>query len=873
MMNENLRRDEAAHRSSLLSVDSYEVHLDLSTAADPEVAGFLSRSTVRFTCTEPGSDTFMDFISGEVHSVTLNGSELDPAVVVDGARIILPELAAENTVTVTGTALYSRSGEGMHRFTDPADGETYLYTQYEPADARRVFANFEQPDLKASFTFSVTAPSGWIVASNGAEVSRTGEATPAAGESTAVWRFAPTERISTYITTVLAGPYFSATDHWSGTLSDGSTLEIPLGLYCRASLASAFDTDTIFDVTKRGLGYFHERFEYPYPFGKYEQAFVPEYNLGAMENPGLVTFTESYIFRSKATHDEYEARANTILHEMAHMWFGDLVTMFWWDDLWLKESFADYMGALAVAEATGSATSWVSFANRRKAWAYLQDQLPSTHPITADIVDLEAAKQNFDGITYAKGASVLKQLVAYAGSDAFFEAARAYFRTHAFGNTRLADLLSALADATDQDMTGWARQWLQTSGVPSLGAAVTVDDDGAYRSVVIHQDAIDPVTGESALRPHQIRLGLYSRVAGSLVRTGAVDVRIEGALTEVPELSGTLQPDLLLINDDDLTYAKIRFDDRSLAILLTSVGQLEEPLARAVCQAALWSNTRDAALSAADYVGAVQLAAPGETGIGALQVMLRNAHYAVEHYASVDVRDQLRERLFGFVVEGLRAAGPASDLQLVWARAAAALGRHSDTHSGLFRELLDGQDSVPGLAVDAELRWLLWQALAAQAHASAEDLEVELERDRTAAGKAGFTRASTSIPDPVIKEKAWQEAVFGTRLSNELLSATIAGFAEGPDELRAPYLEQYFAEIGRVWDTRGIEMASRIVRGLFPGSQDLAAGVPAEEHRVVHAADGWLAEHHGAPAALRRIVLEERDHLLRSLRAQEMQAR
>ena len=876
-MNENLRRDEAARRSTLLSVDSYEVHLDLSAAPDPNATGFLSRSTVRFSCAEPGSETFMDFIAGTVHSVTLNGTGLDPADVVDGARITLPGLAADNTVTVTGTALYSRCGEGMHRFTDPADGETYLYTQYEPADARRVFANFEQPDLKAAFTFSVSAPAGWTVASNGAETARDsggdgiGDGVgDSGGDGIAVWHFAPTERISTYITTILAGPYFTAADHWTGTMSDGSLLEVPLGLYCRASLAGSFDTDTIFDVTKRGLDYFHSRFDYPYPFGKYEQAFVPEYNLGAMENPGLVTFTEAYIFRSKATHDQYEARANTILHEMAHMWFGDLVTMFWWDDLWLKESFADYMGALAVAEATGSATSWVSFANRRKAWAYLQDQLPSTHPITADIVDLEAAKQNFDGITYAKGASVLKQLVAYAGSEAFFAAARAYFRTHAFGNTRLSDLLSELTDATGQDMTGWARQWLQTSGVPLLGAEVEVDDDGAYRSVLIRQDAVDPVTGESALRPHQLRLGLYSLSDGALVRTGMVEVRVDGDVTAVPELVGTPQPDLLLVNDDDLTYAKISFDDRSLATLLASVGHLIEPLARAVCQAALWSTTRDAALSAADYAGAVQLAAPLETGVGALQVMLRNAHYAVEHYAPVGERAELREQLFGFVVDGLHAAEPASDLQLVWARAAAALGLHSSTHSGLFRGLLDGREgTVPGLAVDAELRWLLWQALAAQGQATAPELEAELDRDRTAAGKAGFTRASTSVPDPAIKEKAWREAVFGSRLSNELLSATIAGFAEGPGELLDPYVEPYFAEIGRVWDAMGIEMASRIVRGLFPGSQDLATGVPAQEHPVVLAADAWLAANRSSPSALRRIVVEERDHLLRSLRAQE----
>ena len=407
MSNQNLSRDEAALRSRLLSVTSYDVHLDLGNAEDTEAAGFRSRSTIVFSCKEPGAATFLDFIHGGVSSVILNGKELDLDEAVDGSRIHLPDLQAENTVTVDGTALYSRSGEGLHRFLDPADGRTYLYTQYEPADARRVFADFEQPDLKASFTFTVTAPEGWQVASNGVETARTG-----LDGGLARWEFAPTRRISTYITTVLAGPYHRADDDWSRTLDDGTTLQVPLAAYCRASLAEHFDPENIFEVTKRGLDYFHDLFAYPYPFGKYDQAFVPEYNLGAMENPGLVTFTEAYVFRSKATEAQYEARANTILHEMAHMWFGDLVTMKWWDDLWLKESFADYMGALAVDRATDFTNSWVSFANRRKAWAYVQDQLPTTHPIVADIPNLEAAKQNFDGITYAKGASVLKQLVA-----------------------------------------------------------------------------------------------------------------------------------------------------------------------------------------------------------------------------------------------------------------------------------------------------------------------------------------------------------------------------------------------------------------------------------------------------------------------------
>jgi len=474
---ENLQRREAAERSALIRTTSYDISLDVRQAADPAVPGYTSRSVITFTA-EPGASTFLDFIGSHVHSVFLNGKGLPVEDVVDGARIRLDNLRAENQVTVTGTALYSRSGEGMHRFVDPADGQCYLYTQYEPADARRVFANFEQPDLKATYIFHVMAPAEWQVASNGAEVNRT---LLTSDPATARWDFAPTLPMSTYITTVLAGPYFKAEDRWQATLDDGTHLDIPLALYCRASMADSFDTQVLFGLTKKGLDFFNRLFDFPYPWGKYDQAFVPEYNLGAMENPGLVTFTESYVFTSRATDAQYQARANTLLHEMAHMWFGDLVTMQWWDDLWLKESFADYMGTLAVDRATDWDTAWVNFANKRKAWAYVQDQLPTTHPVVADIPDLEAAKQNFDGITYAKGASVLKQLVAYVGFDAFIAGSRAYFRKHAYGNTSLADLLGALAAASGRDLSGWARQWLPWTS-PPVGRRTTTACRAGWRS-------------------------------------------------------------------------------------------------------------------------------------------------------------------------------------------------------------------------------------------------------------------------------------------------------------------------------------------------------------------------------------------------------
>ncbi|MFD2364845.1 MULTISPECIES: aminopeptidase N [unclassified Arthrobacter] len=862
-------RSEAADRSALISTASYDVSLDVRHAADPDIAGYTSRSVITFTASEPGSSTFLDFIGAGVHSVFLNGRRLPVEDVVDGSRIRLENLLAENQVTVTGTALYSRSGEGMHRFVDPADGKTYLYTQYEPADARRVFANFEQPDLKATYTFHVMAPAQWEVASNGAEVKRT---LLTSDPATACWDFATTLPMSTYITAILAGPYFKAQDRWQATLDDGTHLDVPLALYCRASMADSFDTDHLFALTKKGLDFFNRLFDFPYPWGKYDQAFVPEYNLGAMENPGLVTFTESYVFTSRATDAQYQGRANTLMHEMAHMWFGDLVTMQWWDDLWLKESFADYMGTLGVDRATDWDTAWVNFANKRKAWAYVQDQLPTTHPIVADIPDLEAAKQNFDGITYAKGASVLKQLVAYVGFDAFIAGSRAYFRKHAYGNTSLGDLLDALGEASGRDLAGWAQLWLQTSGISTLSLDIvpgTTDDDGVPAGVAIVQEATDPVTGREELRPHRLRVGSYDfDGSGALVRTGSIETDVVGARTELSRLAGHPRPALLLVNDDDLAYAKVRLDPESEATVRASLDRITDPMARALCWTALWNSARDGVSPARHYVDAVAAFAPAETGIGVLLNVLDNAVTAVERYTAVGSRTAVRASFLATAAEELDRARPGSDQQLAWARTLGTLSRHDATLLPRLRGLLDGTDAVEGLAVDAELRWHFWHALAANGQASAAELHAELKRDTTASGRAGHATALASRPDPAVKAAAWNAAVEGNELSNQLLTATINGFATAPAELLEPYVEPYFDCLRKTWDTRSIEIAGRIVRGLYPAAQDLAEGTEPAEHRVIRRTDRWLEENQDAPHALRRIVVEQRSHLLRALCAQ-----
>ena len=509
----NLTREEAQTRAALLSVESYSVDLDL-TVSDKV---FESTTVLRFTCSEPGASTFADLVGATIHEVVLNGEKLDAFDVYRDSRIRLDNLQADNELRVFCELPYSHTGEGLHRFVDPADGKVYLYSQFEVPDARRVFTTFEQPDLKSTFTFTVTAPSHWVVVSNAP--------TPAPEEvtdSTSVWRFPTTKRISTYITALIAGEYHGVHDTYEG--KNGT---IPLGHYCRQSLVDHLDRDEVVKITKEGFEFFEEAFDFPYPFEKYDQLYVPEYNMGAMENAGAVTLRDEYLPRSRQDGSFYEFRASVILHEMAHMWFGDLVTMKWWDDLWLNESFAEWACYHAAVQNTVFTESWTGFTNARKNWALRQDQLPSTHPIAADNHDLQAVEVNFDGITYAKGASVLKQLVAWVGLDAFLAGLRQYFKDHAYANSEFTDLLTALEKSSGRELDSWAKEWLQTSGVNTLSPEFELDADGAYSAFRVVQTA---AADYPTLRRHRIGVGLYDLVDGHLVRRSHVEVDIEGEL-------------------------------------------------------------------------------------------------------------------------------------------------------------------------------------------------------------------------------------------------------------------------------------------------------------------------------------------------------
>ncbi len=843
----NLTRTEARTRADLLAVTSYEVELDLTDGGGkPGERTFLSRTTVRFTARRPGEASFVDVIAAGFREVTLNGEPVDTTGYTPETGIALPALAADNVLVVDADCLYTNTGEGLHRFVDPVDGAVYLYSQFETADAKRMYACFDQPDLKAPFTLTVTAPYDWEVVSNGRAVERH----EGIGGAQVV-RFATTPPLSPYVTALVAGPYHKVTDTHDG---------IDLGVYCRASLAEHLDAEEILLVTKQGFDWYHRAFDYRYPFDKYDQLFVPEFNAGAMENAACVTFLEDYVFRSKVTDYSYERRAETILHEMAHMWFGDLVTMRWWDDLWLNESFATFVSVLCQAQATRWTSAWTTFANIEKTWAYRQDQLSSTHPIAADIPDVQAVEVNFDGITYAKGASVLKQLAAYVGIEEFLRAMRVYFRRHEYGNTTLADLLRALAEESGRDLSQWSTQWLETAGINTLRADFTLDEQGRYASFAVLQGAAEP--GGGPRRDHRLAIGLYNADGAKVVRSGRVEIDVSGPRTEVPELVGEARPDLLLINDDDLTYGKVRLDDRSLATAVARVADIDDPLPRALCWGAAWDMTRDGEMAARDYVALTLAGIQGETEIGVVQSLQGKLRSALDRFADPGWTPDGWARLAALAAEAMRAAEPGSDHQLAWTRTLAAAARTPE-HVAVLRGLLDGTDPVPGLAVDADLRWTLLQALVAVGAAGDAEIDAELERDPTASGQRRAATATALRPTAAAKAEAWRRATEDDELPNAINEAIIAGFHHpAQHELTAPYVQPYFAVIQDVWERRTSEIAQNVVVGLFPD---------ALAPETVAAADAFLADG-SVPPALRRLVAEGRDDVLRALRARERDA-
>ncbi|WP_445166092.1 aminopeptidase N [Mycolicibacterium sp. Dal123E01] len=847
----NLTRDEAIERAALVTVGNYSIVLDLTKSETT----FRSTTTVEFEAL-PGADTYIDLAADTVHSAVLNGAAIDISGYDESTGIPLRGLAKTNILVVEADCRYSNTGEGLHRFVDPVDNEVYLYSQFETADAKRMFACFDQPDLKATFDVTVTAPSHWQVISNGATVSN----------DDGVHVFATTPKMSTYLVALIAGPYA----RWDDVYADEHG-EIPLGLFCRSSLAEFMDAERLFTETKQGFGFYHRNFGVPYAFGKYDQLFVPEFNAGAMENAGAVTFLEDYVFRSKVTRYSYERRAETVLHEMAHMWFGDLVTMTWWDDLWLNESFATFASVLCQAEATEYDQAWTTFANVEKSWAYRQDQLPSTHPVAADIPDLHAVEVNFDGITYAKGASVLKQLVAYVGLEHFLAGLRDYFAAHAFGNATFGDLLGALEKASGRDLSDWGQQWLKTTGLNTLRADFDIDADGRFTRFAIAQDGAAPGAGET--RVHRLAVGVYDDdpTTGKLVRIHREELDVSGPLTDVPALQGISRGKLILVNDDDLTYCSLRLDDLSLKTALSRIADIEEPLPRTLVWSAAWEMTRDAELKARDFVALVISGVQAETEVGVAQRLVLQAQTALSSYADpawacANGWPAFADRLLDLA----RESAPGSDHQLAYVNAlcTSVLQLH---HVAVLATLLDNEPAevnLPGLVVDTDLRWRIVTALAASGDIDGDGpqtpfLDAEAKRDPTAAGRRHAAAATAARPQLAVKEAAWHEVVEDDTLANITARSIIGGFVQtGQSALLQPFTSRYFEAISAVWERRSSEVAQTVVIGLYP-SWDISS-------EALAAADTFLSGE--LPSALHRLVLEGRAGIERSLKARAFDA-
>jgi aminopeptidase N len=849
----NLTRDQAAERAALITVDTYRIDLDLTDGdGKPGERTFRSTTTVTFEALA-GADTVIDIAAETVLSATLNGRNLDVSGYDESTGVRLKGLADRNVLVVEADCRYSNTGEGLHRFVDPVDGEVYLYSQFETADAKRMFACFDQPDLKATFDVSVRAPQHWQVVSNGATAHADG----------GVHTFATTPRLSTYLVALIAGPYA----RWDDVYNDEHG-EIALGIFCRATLADYMDADRLFTQTKQGFGFYHKNFGVPYAFGKYDQLFVPEFNAGAMENAGAVTFLEDYVFRSRVTRASYERRAETVLHEMAHMWFGDLVTMRWWDDLWLNESFATFASVLCQAEATEYTQAWTTFANTEKSWAYRQDQLPSTHPVAADIPDLAAVEVNFDGITYAKGASVLKQLVAYVGLEHFLAGLRDYFAAHAFDNATFDDLLTALEKASGRDLSDWGRQWLKTTGLNTLRADFDVDANGTFSRFSVSQSGAAPGAGET--RVHRLAIGVYDDGGdGRLVRVHREELDISGASTNVAALVGIPRGKFILVNDDDLTYCSLRLDSESLQTALDRIADIAEPLPRTLAWSAAWEMTRDAELRARDFVSLVSGGIHGETEVGVAQRLLLQAQTALGSYSDPGwARSQGWPAFADRLLELARAAEAGSDHQLAFVNALCT-SELSDRHVAVLADLLDHDPAelgLPGLSIDTDLRWRIVTALAAAGHIDSDGLptpfiDAEVQRDPTAAGKRQGAQASAARPQAAVKEQAWTQVTEDDTLPNIVGRSIIAGFVEpGQAELLKPFGARYFAAITGIWQRRSSEVAQTVVVGLYPSWDISDDGIAA--------ADTFLADP-GLPPALRRLVIEGRAGIERSLRARQ----
>lgn len=781
----SLTLSEARERADLITVTSYAVELDLDRGA--EVFGSVCR--VRFTCSSPGADSWFDLKAKAVESVTLNGTPLDVSAVAEG-RMPLGGLLEDNELVVVATMAYSHDGQGLHRATDPADGLDYVYGHLFLDAAPAVYACFDQPDLKAPYDVTVTAPADWVVLGNGA----------ATQEGPGRWRLATTKPLATYFVTVCAGPYVSVRDEHGG---------IPLGVHGRASLKEALERHApeIIRVTKESFDYFHGLFGIEYPFGEYHQVFVPEFNAGAMENPGCVTLRDQYLFRGAATRDELLSRANTVSHELSHMWFGDIVTMKWWDDLWLNESFAEYMSHRCLVDATEYTDAWVDSSIVRKVWGYGAERSPSTHPVAGvEALDAQSALQNFDGISYAKGAAALRQLIAYVGDDQFIAGVRTYLRDHSYGNGTLTDFLGAIEAASGKDLAAWSRGWLLTADRDTIGVEVATGAEGVVSAAVTREAPAD----RPADRPHAFDIAGWT--------DGHEDFRVSttvtGARQDLPGLVGRAVPAVVVPNAGDLTWARVALSPETVDALPEQLAQVPDPQARAVVWSALIDGVHGATVSPRTFLDVFAAAWPRETSSSILtRVALYAEHRIVPYFVA---RDDQPTALAGLATGARDLLGRAEAGSTQSLAAARLLAGTSDDAS-LLHEWAAGNGLPAGLEDDGDFRWIVVRNLASRGHIDADAVEAFRSRDDTLQGALNALMCRAALPDAEAKAWAWEQLTGRHDRSNyEMLHLAKGHWISPTDELVADYVPRYFTDVPAMSAWVGEDALSRVVSAAFP---------------------------------------------------------
>jgi aminopeptidase N len=817
--NQSLQHAEAIARHDLLSVDAYDVRLDL--ASDERT--FASVTTIRFRST--GGPTFVDLKPERVNEIRFNGRALD-ADLLERGRLPLETLEGDNELVVDAVMPFRNDGEGLHRSVDPADGRHYVYGMSFMDAAPTIFACFDQPDLKAPYTFHVVAPEDWIVIGNAPGTDTGPGPRGSAPGRSRLWEFEQTQPLSTYFVTLVAGPYHLIRDEHDG---------IPLGLSARASIAKDLDADAdeLLTMTRQCFDEFHRLFGIRYPFGDYHQAFVPEFNAGAMENPGCVTLRDPLVFSSRVTRGTRIQRATTVAHEMAHQWFGNIVTPSWWDDLWLNESFAEYMGNRVTADVTEYDDAWTHNAYARRQWGLVADQRPSTHPVAGNgAVDATAALQNFDGISYAKGSSILKQLNATLGDEVFFAGVIDHFTKHRFGNATMHDLFAGWERAGAGDLSAFTSNWLRTAGPDAI---VLDRAAGVVRRT--------PPADHPADRSHTLRVATVA--PGGTWEIAPLTVT--GPETSYDVAAGTA----VVLDPYEDTWALVQPDAATVAALPGLLPHTEDTLLRAGIWNAVRSAFHNAAIDPADVIDLVEAGLPVEDSDDAVTYTMPWVLAKVVPLTSDP--DVALARVHVAALAKAEASGPGSTLQLASVQAAVS----SATDAVLLRGWLEGRDLPDGVDVDLDLRWRILVQLASLGETDRAELQAALDTEPTARSRVEHTRAVASLPDADAKAWAWARFTGAVDVPNyELEAAGVGMWRRSQRHLLEEYVDRYFAEVPDTTSLRSGWVLADAAQAFFPAV--------FEDDATLAKARALLAVDDFDPSMRRRVV-DQADELARRI--------